>query len=193
MVNEKTSSESVIADEGADSTAESDVIDYRMVFKHLTHSRSGHRNLFGKKQIFQAFLAFGAFLTFGIGDSVTCVIMMTIHGTSAEANPIMQYLLDTQGPIGLILFKLWMTTTILSLVIISQYRSTESTYWATNGFLIAFGIGGVLAMTSNLMRTYSFDILGQSTPSPAVVILVYLLLTIGLVSFGSVLDNDGTI
>ena len=193
MVDEKTDSESVIqyVDDGL--TTEHVSIDFGLVVKNLIRSQFKQRNIFDRKQKLQAFLAVGAFVTFGIGDSVTGALMMNLCGTSAEANPIMRYLIDTQGSIGLILFKLWVTMVLLSIVIVIQDMSTESTYWTTNGFLVAFGIGGALATTSNLMRTFSFDFFGYGTPSPILVILVYLMLTIGLVALGGIADKKSTI
>ncbi|MCL7411408.1 MAG: DUF5658 family protein [Methanosarcinaceae archaeon] len=193
MVGEKTDSENVIQSVDDNLPRGHVPIDFSFALKNFIRSQFRQRDIFNRKQKFQAFLAVGAFITFGIGDSVTGALMMIIHGTSAEANPIMQYLINTQGPIGLILFKLWITMALLSIVILIQDRSTKSTYWTTNGFLVAFGIGGILATTSNLMRTFSFDILGHSTPSPLFVIMVYFLLTIGLITIGGALDNNSTI
>ena len=193
MVDEKTESEPVIqyVDDGL--TTEHMPIDFSLVVKNLIRSQFRQRNIFDRKQKFQAFLAVGAFITFGIGDSVTGAFMMISCGLGAEANPIMRYLVETQGSIGLILFKLWITMALLSIVIVIQDLSKESTYWTTNGFLVAFGIGGVLATTSNLMRTFSFDFFGYGTPSPILVILVYLMLTIGLVTLGGIADKKSTI
>ena len=193
MVDKKTDSEPVIqyVDDGL--TIEHVPIDFSFVVKNLIRSQFRQRDIFDRKQKFQAFLAVGAFITFGIGDSVTGAFMMNSCGLCAEANPIMRYLVETQGSIGLILFKLWITMALLSIVIVIQDMSTESTYWTTNGFLVAFGIGGALATTSNLMRTFSFDFFGYGTPSPILVILVYLMLTIGLVALGGIADKKSTI
>lgn len=193
MVDKKTDSESIIQHVGNDSPAEHAPIDFHLVLKNLIDSKLRHRNIFDRKQKFQAFLAVGAFVTFGVGDGVTGALMMKLCGTLAEANPIMRYLVDTQGYIGLVMFKLWITMALLSIVIIIQDRSNESTYWTTNGFLVAFGIGGILATTSNLMRTFSFEILGNSTPSPLLVIFAYLLLTVTLVAIGGAVDRKSTI
>ena len=193
MVDEKTDSEHVIQYVDGNSPTEHVHIDFSLVFKNLIRSQFKNRNIFDRKQKFQAFLAVGAFVTFGIGDSITGALMMNLCGISAEANPIMRYIIETQGSIGLVMFKLFITMALLSIVIIIQDRSTESTYWTTNGFLVAFGIGGVLATTSNLMRTFSFDIFGYSTPSPILVILLYFMLTTGLVIIGGALDKKNTI
>lgn len=193
MVDEKTESEPVIQYVDDRLTTEHMPIDFSLVVKNLIRSQFRQRNIFDRKQKFQAFLAVGAFITFGIGDSVTGAFMMISCGLGAEANPIMRYLVETQGSIGLILFKLWITMALLSIVIVIQDLSKESTYWTTNGFLVAFGIGGVLAITSNLMRTFSFDFFGYGTPSPILVILVYLMLTIGLVTLGGIADKKSTI
>lgn len=193
MVDEKTESEPVIQYVDDRLTTEHMPIDFSLVVKNLIRSQFRQRNIFDRKQKFQAFLAVGAFITFGIGDSVTGAFMMISCGLGAEANPIMRYLVETQGSIGLILFKLWITMALLSIVIVIQDLSKESTYWTTNGFLVAFGIGGVLATTSNLMRTFLFDFFGYGTPSPILVILVYLMLTIGLVALGGIADKKSTI
>ncbi|MBW6471437.1 MAG: hypothetical protein K0A90_09490 [Methanosarcinaceae archaeon] len=193
MVGEKTDSENVIQSVDDNLPRGHVPIGFSFAFKNFIRSQFRQRDIFNRKQKFQAFLAVGAFITFGIGDSVTGALMMNVCGTSTEANPIMRYLVDTQGSIGLILFKLWITMSLLTIVIIIQGQSTESTYWTTNGFLVAFGIGGILATTSNLMRTFTFDVVGHGTPSPILVILVYFMLTIGLVTLGSALDNECTI
>ena len=191
--DEKTDSDVVIQYAVDESDAINAPIDFNLVLKNLFRSQFRQRNIFDRKQKFQAFLAVGAFITFGVGDSVTGALMMNLCGISAEANPIMRHIIETQGSIGLVMFKLFITMALLSIVIIIQDRSTESTYWTTNGFLVAFGIGGVLATTSNLMRTFSFDIFGYSTPSPILVILLYFMLTHGLVLIGGVLYYINTI
>ena len=191
--DEKTDSDVVIQYAVDESDAINAPIDFNLVLKNLFRSQFRQRNIFDRKQKFQAFLAVGAFITFGVGDSVTGALMMNLCGISAEANPIMRHIIETQGSIGLVMFKLFITMALLSIVIIIQDRSTESTYWTTNGFLVAFGIGGVLATTSNLMRTFSFDIFGYSTPSPILVILLYFMLTTGLVIIGGALDKKNTI
>jgi len=151
MVDEKTESEPVIQYVDDRLTTEHMPIDFSLVVKNLIRSQFRQRNIFDRKQKFQAFLAVGAFITFGIGDSVTGAFMMISCGLGAEANPIMRYLVETQGSIGLILFKLWITMALLSIVIVIQDLSKESTYWTTNGFLVAFGIG------SGLAKTIEFD------------------------------------
>ena len=186
---DKTSSESVIKNVDDISPIDQVPIDSNLVLKKMARPQFKQEIIFGRKQKFQALLAFGAFLTFGVGDALTSVIMMTLHGSSVESNPLMRYLIDTQGPIGMIMFKLTTTVALLSTAIIIQEQSEEYTYWTTNGFLVAFGIGGILATISNLMRTFSFDILGHSTPSPTFVIMVYLLLVIGLLTLGGALDR----
>lgn len=192
MGDEKMSSESVIKNVDNIPPMNQVSIDSNLGLQKIARPQFKQKIVFGKKQKFQALLAFGAFLTFGVGDSLTSVIMMTLHGPGVEANPLMRYLIGTQGPIGVIMFKLTTTFALLSTAIIIQDKSGEYTYWTTNGFLVAFGIGGILATTSNLMRTFSFDILGYSTPSPSFVIMVYLLLVLGLLLLGGILDKKST-
>lgn len=193
MIKEKTNSEHDIQEENTESTTKDSVIDSYTIFKNLIDSKWKHYNIFDQKQAFQAFLAVMAFISFGICDSVTGALMMNLCGTCAEANPLMRHLVDTQGYIGFILFKLLITTALLSIIIIIQDKSNETTYWTTNGFLVSFGIGGVLATTSNLMRTFSFNILGNSTPSPLLVVFIYFILTALLITIGGAIDKKDTI
>ena len=79
--------------------------------------------------------------------------------------------------IGLILFKLWPTMALLTVVIAVQISSIEPMYWTTNGFLFSFGVGGFMATTANLIRTFQLDFLDIGVLSPVTVILIYLGLT----------------
>lgn len=153
------------------------------LFRKLFILMFRHNNIFDRKQKFQAFLAVAAFATFGIGDGVTSALMIELCGIGAEANPFVRFVIETQDSIGLIIFKLWITMALLSIILIIQDLSKGSIYWATNGFLAAFGIGGILAMMSNLIRTFSVDIIGcDITPSPIFLIQVYFMLTIGIMA-----------
>ena len=142
-----------------------------------------------RKTKIQLYLAFAAFITFGVGDSITGALMMNFCGVQTESNPIARHIMESQGGIGLVLFKLWATVALLTVVIAVQRSSVEPMYWTTNGFLFSFGVGGFLATTANLMRTFQFDILEIGVPSPVTVILIYLGLTATLTVYGTVIDN----
>lgn len=152
-------------------------------------SRSKYSYKFDRKTKLQLYLALAAFITFGIGDSVTGAFMMKFCGITAESNPIARHIMETHGGIGLVAFKLWATMALLTVVFVVQRSSVEPIYWTTNGFLFSFGTGGFLATTSNLMRTFQFDILEFGFPSPLTVICMYLGLIVILILFGSIIDN----
>lgn len=151
--------------------------------------RSKYSFRLDRKTKIQLYLALAAFITFGIGDSVTGAFMMSFHGVGAESNPLARHIMETQGGIGLVLFKLWATAALLTVVVGVQRSSVEPMYWTTNGFLFSFGIGGFLATIANLMRTFQLDVLEIGVPSPITVICIYLGLTGILTVYGSVVDN----
>ncbi len=151
--------------------------------------RSEYSFKLDRKTKIQLYLALAALITFGIGDSITGAFMMSFCGVCAESNPIARHIMETQGGIGLVLFKMWATVALLTVVIAVQRSSVEPMYWTTNGFLFSFGVGGFLATTVNLMRTFQFDVLDIGVPSPVTVILIYLGLTVTLTVYGSVIDN----
>ena len=64
---------------------------------------------FNSRQKIQFSLASVVFLTFGIGDGFTGAYMMNVCGILSEANPFARHIVETQGCIGLIIFKLWIT------------------------------------------------------------------------------------
>lgn len=68
-------------------------------------------------------------------------------------------------------------------------RKTKLRLCLTLAALITFGIGGFLATTANLMRTFQFDFLDIGVLLPLIVILVYLSLTATFTVYGSVIDN----
>lgn len=142
-----------------------------------------------RRQKIQLSLAAAAFFTFGIGDGFTGANLMNVCGIMAEANPFARYIVETQGCVGLILFKLWMTLTLLSIVIRIEKMSNHPMYWMTNGFMVALGLGGIMATIANLMRTYDFAIFGYGLPSPLLIILVYAGFMFVFVFFGNFIDS----
>ncbi len=145
---------------------------------------------FNSRQNIQFSLAAVVFLTFGIGDGFTGAYMMNICGIFAEANPFARYIVETQGCIGLIIFKVWMTFTLLSIVIRIEKLSKHPMYWMTNGFLVALGFGGIMATIANLMRIYDVAIFGYGVPSPLLIVQMYTGLMFVLVLFGNLIDNS---
>ena len=144
---------------------------------------------FNRRQKIQFLLASVVFLTFGIGDGFTGAYMMNVCGILSEANPFARYIVETQGCIGLIIFKLWITLTLLSIVLRIEKFSNNPMYWMTNGFLVALGLGGIMATIANLMRIYDFVIFGYGVPSPLLIVQVYTCLMFVLVLFGNLIDN----
>ncbi|MBW6471260.1 MAG: hypothetical protein K0A90_08580 [Methanosarcinaceae archaeon] len=165
-----------------------DVKQKKATYEHNSFNLFQFLKLYRRQLIQFSFAAF-AFITFGIGDGVTSAYMIHINGIMAEANPLVRSVVESHGLTGLIFFKMYTTFILLSIAVILEKRSKDSSYWMTNGFFTALAIGGVMATTANLMRVYGFEVLGFGMPSPAQLILVYLGLTFAFVTVGEFMDN----
>ena len=137
----------------------------------------------------QAILYISAFLTCGIGDSITAIFMIQRLGIMREANPIARYIVINQGFYGLLVFKIWITIIILTIALFIQIRSKESLKNTVNGFLITLSIGGILASFSNTMTT----IHGNPPYDPYLIIAICLLISVILISVGEWLDKKENI
>ena len=144
---------------------------------------------FNHKQKIQILLATVVFFTFGIGEGFTGAYMANIYGILPEANPFAHNIVETQGYIGLILFKMCITLTLLLIVLRIEKISNNPMYWMTNGFLIALGLGGIMATIANLMHIYDFTVFGYGIPSPFLIVQVYTGLMFVLALFGNLIDN----
>ena len=171
-------------------TYERDNIGFFQLLSHIVSPIiKKYRSKFNGRQKIQFLLASVVFLTFGVGDGFTGAYMTNVCGILSEANPFARYIVETQGWIGLIISKLWMTFAILLVVIRIEKISNNPMYWMTNGFLVALGIGGIMATIANLMRIYDFAIFGYGVPSPLLIIQMYTGLMFVMVLFGNLIDN----
>ena len=133
----------------------------------------------------QPFLYILAFTTFGIGDALTGAFLMSIKGVSAESNAFFSHVYSTQGPGMFIAIKLWATLVILLLVLISYIQSHGKDYWATNGFLAALSIGGIMAVQANIQAIFNYPFM-----NPSVIILIFLMLMFVFVMTGNFVDSQ---
>ncbi len=123
-----------------------------------------------------------SFLTYGVGDGVTAAYMIEKAGVMAEANPFVQFVYYSFGVQGVILFKILFGFIILLPVWIVSRQA--NTYWTVNGFLAALCVGGIMAIKTNLMVT---DVV--TPPSPELVIIAFLILTVLFVIIGDMMDK----
>ena len=133
----------------------------------------------------QSFLYILAFTTFGIGDALTGALLMSIKGVGAESNAFFSQMYSSQGPGMFIVFKIWVTVVILSLVFISYIHSHGKDYWATNGFLAALSIGGIMAIQANIQAINGYNFM-----NPFNIITIFLTLVLVFVTFGEILDSN---
>jgi len=139
-------------------------------------------SVISQKKKLKFLLFFSSFLTYGLGDGITAAYMMEKTGASIEANPLARFMYVSYGSKGLIALKLWFTFVILSLV--STISKRTGAYWATNGFLFALMIGGLMATRANVLAT-----LGMPFPSPVSVLTTFLFLSILFLEVGNLIDK----
>ncbi len=123
-----------------------------------------------------------SFLIYGVGDGVTAAYMIEKTSVMEEANPLVQFIYFSSGVQGVIAFKIIFGLIILLPVWIVSRRT--NTYWTINGFLAALCIGGIMAIETNLMVAN-----GMIPPSPELVILAFLILTVLFVIIGDMVDK----
>ncbi len=123
-----------------------------------------------------------SFLTYGVGDGVTAAYMIEKTGIMGEANPLVQFVYFSFGVDGVIIFKIGFVFIILLPVWIVSRRT--NTYWTINGFLAALCVGGIMAIKTNLM---SAD--GMTPPSPELVVMAFLIVTVLFVIIGDMMDK----
>jgi len=139
-------------------------------------------SIISQKIKLKSLLFFSSFLTYGLGDGITAAYMMEKNGASIEANPLARFMYVSYGPKGIVALKLWFTFVILTLV--STISKGTGAYWATNGFLFAFTIGGLMATRANVLAT-----LGMPFPSPGSVIFTFLFMIILFIEVGILIDK----
>src|SRR5665811_967598 len=100
------------------------------------------------KRRLKSLLFISSFLTYGLGDGISAAYMMERTGASIETNPLARFMYVSYGSKGIVALKLWFTFVILSLV--STISKRTGAYWATNGFLFALTIGGLMATRANV-------------------------------------------
>ncbi len=132
----------------------------------------------------QHLLFFLAFITFGIGDALTAVLLMTTKGHGAEFNNLFSYLYETYGITCFVTVKLIL---VIMLLLAAYVLSKRGGYWLINGWLTALTMGGIMGMCSNLSGTYNII-----PVNPYNVILCYLVLTFVFLYIGDRIDIKRT-
>ncbi len=133
------------------------------------------------KMNIQHIFFFMAFITFGMGDALTAVLLMTTKGHGAEFNNLFSYLYNSYGVACFVSTKLMLVIVVL---LAAYILSKRGGYWMINGWLTALIIGGIMAIVSNLSCTY--DIVSVN---PYNVILCYLVSTFVFLYIGDRIDT----
>ncbi len=124
-----------------------------------------------------------AFLTFGIGDTITSIWMIERRGIMGEGNLIIRYIILDYGIPNYIVIKL--SVTIVLLVIPFLIRE-EAVYWMINGYIVSFIVAGTLGIVLNIQAARN-DV---SFLSPEQVIFLYIVLIFILTSIGEEIDKQ---
>jgi hypothetical protein len=123
-----------------------------------------------------------AFLTFGIGDTISSIRMIGHLGIMGEANPLIQYIILNYGISCYIAIKLSFTIVILFMPFLIQH---EASYWTINGYLVSFIAAGTLGTVLNIQAERNERLLF----SPEQVIFLFLISVLVLTSVGGEIDK----
>lgn len=152
-----------------------------ILYNHLKHYRHGRS--FSEQLMVVLYLA--AFLTYGLGDSMSAAYMMMVRGTGAELNPILRYIATEGGIRGFIIFKLWATIIILATISFMHIKSMNGMTWTVNCFLLSLTAGGVLATFANVCAASGIPFI----LSPLDIIMIFTAFIIISITLGELLDN----
>jgi hypothetical protein len=130
--------------------------------------------------ILQGALYLLAFLTFGLGDAITCSWLIEQRGIEYESNPIVRFIIYNYSVSSFIDLKIIFTLGLLFITFMIQISSYESVYWIINAFLASLIIGGTISIILNIQVTaYEIPFL---TPEQAVfifIVSIFILTRIG--------------
>lgn len=123
-----------------------------------------------------------AFLTFGIGDTISSIMMIGQRGIMGEANPLIVYIILNYGTLYFLVIKISFTIVIL---IMPFLIVDEPTYWTISGYLVSFIAAGTLGTILNIQAARDERLLF----SPEQVIFLFLILVLVLTSIGEEIDK----
>ncbi len=131
---------------------------------------------------FQGTLCLIAFLTFGIGDAITCIWMIEQRGINGEGNFFVQFIILNYGVLNFIGLKILSTFVFLFI----PFLILRTTYWMLNGFFVSFSIFGTLGMILNIEAARNEPLL----LSPGQVIFLFISLVMIFTSIGEQIDKS---
>ncbi len=123
-----------------------------------------------------------AFLTFGIGDTISSIGMIGQRGIMGEVNPLIRYMILNNGTSYYIAIKLSFTIVILFMPFLIL---DETAYWRISGYLVSFIAAGTLGTVLNIQAARNERLLF----SPEQVIFLFLILVLVLTSIGEEIDK----
>ncbi len=123
-----------------------------------------------------------AFLTFGIGDTITSIWMIGQRGIMGEGNPFIQYVILNYGISYYISIKICVTIVLL---FVPFLLLDEAAYWAISGYLVSFIVAGTLGTVLNIQAARNERLL----LSPEQVIFSFITLVLVLTSIGDEIDK----
>ena len=133
----------------------------------------------------QIILYVSTFIFCGLADSLSAIYMMENLGIMRESNSIVRFIVLNHGFDTFLVFKIWATTVLLSIILFTQYVTDEQMKCASNGLLIALSLGGIFATISNIMTVLN----GNPPYDSYTVIAVYLLASVLLITIGEWMDE----
>ena len=123
-----------------------------------------------------------AFLTFGIGDTISSIRMIGERGIMGEANPLIRYIILNYGTLDYIVIKISFTMVIL---FVPFLLLNEATYWTISGYLVSFIAAGTLGTVLNIQAARNERLLFSAEQ----VIFLFLISVLVLTSIGDEIDK----
>jgi hypothetical protein len=123
-----------------------------------------------------------AFLTFGIGDTITSIWMIGQRGIIGEGNPFMQYVFLNYGIPNYIAIKICVTVVLL---FVPFLLLDKAAYWMISGYLVSFIVAGTIGTVLNIQAARNERLL----LSPEQVIFLFITLVLVLTSIGEEIDK----
>jgi len=123
-----------------------------------------------------------AFLTFGIGDTISSIRMIGQLGIMGEVNPLIRYIILNYGISYYIVIKLSFTFVILFMPFLIVH---EAAYWTISGYLVSFIAAGTLGTVLNIQAARNERLLFSAEQ----VIFLFLISVLVLTSIGDEIDK----
>ena len=134
----------------------------------------------------QLFLFLLAFITFGIGDTISSINLIEQKGIIAEGNILVRLIILNYGISNFIAIKISITILLLFLPFL---LIDKTVYWMISGYLVSFIIAGTLGTVLNMQAASN----GVPFLSPEQAIAIFMISVLIFTNIGDEIDKKATL